>query len=148
MHAHSLILFFASYRWASLLWATVTSYPSPISAAVWHLAASLSASSSTACPFPFCLTGFQTTTPNWRNRSTAFQTRNAPSRSRNAWGANTTAAANLSQRTQMTRYIIGLVWGNLSTRGRTEENCLITCGARKCKTSSASSSEPIQEAEL
>lgn len=153
MHVPRLTLFFSPYRWASLLWAMVMSCLSPILAAVWRLAASLLASSSMACPSPFCSTSFPTTTPNWRNRNVEFRTRSAPSSSRNVWGANLTAAANLSQRTRMMTYIIGLAWGTLSVRVRTEQsfqlatsltlNGLITHGSRKCKTPSASNSEPV-----
>lgn len=142
-----------SYRWASLLWAMAMSSLFLISAAVWHLAASLLASSSMACPSPFCSTSFPTTTPNWRSRNTMFQTPSAPSSSGNVWGASLTAASNPSQRNLMMRYIIGPAEGKLSTRARTEQSCqlvtsltlngLITHGSRKCKTPSASNSEPM-----
>ena len=129
------------------------SSPSPISAAVWHLAASPLASSSTACPSPSCSTSFPTTTPNWRSKNTVWQTRSAPSSSGNVWGTSSTAATRPSRRTPMMRYITGPVWGKPSTRARSEPSCqlatpvtlngLIAHGPRPWKTPSASNSEPM-----
>lgn len=98
-----MILLFPLLRWASLRLVTETSSLSPTLAAVWHLAASLSGSSSMECPSPFCSTSSLTTTPNWRNRSTHFQTLSAPSSFRSVCGANLTAALNLRQKNPMMR---------------------------------------------
>lgn len=143
---------YSSYRWASLLWAMVMLSLSLTLAAVWPSVASLLASSSTACPSPFCSTSFLTTMPNWRNRNTHFLTVSALSSSRNVWSEGLGAALNDSQRTLMMRYTIAPVEDKLSTWARIERSCLvatlltskglITHGSTKCKTSSASKSEP------
>lgn len=153
MHVRWLMLIFSFCRWASLLWATEMSFLSPILAAVWRLAASRLASSSMACPSPFSSTSSLTTTPNWRSRSTHIRTPNAPSSSRNAWGASSTSASNPSQMNPRMRYTIGPMGGKLSTGARTERSCsvghsltlngLITHGSRKCKTPSASNYESM-----
>lgn len=153
MYVRWLTLLFSSYRWASLLLAMEMLSLSPILAAVWHLAASHLASSSMACLFPFCSTSSPTTTPSWRNRNTNFQTQNAPSSSGNVWGASLINALNPSRRTPMMRSTIGPVGCKPSMRSRIERSCLVknlltlngltTHGSRKCKTPSASHSEPV-----
>lgn len=94
LHVQWLTFLFSSCRWVSPLWAMETSSLSPILAAVWRSAASLSASSSMECPSPSCSTSFLTITQNWRNRNTYFQTLSAPSSSRNVCGVSLTTALN------------------------------------------------------
>lgn len=106
----------SSYRWASPLLATATSFLSPTSAAAWRSAASPSASSSTACPSPFYSTSFPTTTPSWRSRSIGFPTLSESSSSSSGSNANSKTATILNRTTQTTTSITGLIPGPMGGR--------------------------------
>lgn len=99
-----MIFLFPSPRWAFLRLVTEMLSLSPILGAAWLSAASHLVSSSMECPSPFFSTSSLTTTPNWRNRSTHFQTLSAHSSFGSVWGASLKTVSNPHQKNLMMRF--------------------------------------------